>query len=130
MLIQDSNNHSGQHLIHTIDGKSFEVSSTHHQQALVEGVMDPEDYNIIGWTTHRSEYHKNGFDEDMALPANYKEVEIIAFPKTLCLGVQGHPEWMGKESEFVKYISPLFMDLIKREGIFVTNKIVEYHGVG
>lgn len=104
-LVQDME-HPSFHDIETIDGRTMKVTSSHHNQFLVEekltGLKEGVDYDLLGWTKKLSKYHY-GTKEDYKFPDNYREPEIILWHKTKQLSIQPHPEWMEMESPFVKY---------------------------
>lgn len=103
-LIQDMA-HPGQHEFVTNTGNRLSINSLHHQMALVEpsitGLVEGEDFELIGWTERLSKYHLDGRDLNYEFPNDFKEPEVVFFPKTKAWGVQGHPEMLFnyKESE-------------------------------
>lgn len=86
-LIQHQQNPSYMHNIKTYDSKIIEITSTHHQAAYPFD-MRKEAYHILGWTKGISKFHEDGNQEEMNPP---KECEIVHYPETRCLGIQGHP---------------------------------------
>jgi carbamoylphosphate synthase small subunit len=115
-IIQHSR-HPHIHPIITKEGKEIECVSLHHQQILVDekytGLKENKDYELIGWTEKLSPFHLNGEDEDYSFPLDYKEPEIIWFPKTKSFGVQSHPEMMGGSTQFVKYCQKNLLEKLK-----------------
>lgn len=96
ILVQDQQNRSV-HPITLEDGSSIVVTSAHHQ-AVVPWHLPPEDYRVIGWTKGESDYHWGENDGDelvIGVAPEDKEIEIMYWPKTRCLGTQGHPEWQA-----------------------------------
>lgn len=99
-VIQHVNGHIQYHMIETFDDALLSVTSTHHQ------MMNPfnlahENYRLIAWSTPKqSDVYLNGDNEQVAMPV---EPEIVWYPKTKCLCIQGHPEYLFKEDEFVIY---------------------------
>jgi GMP synthase-like glutamine amidotransferase len=94
-LFQHVSNHtiSGLHSIIT-DGGNFEITSTHHQMMNPFNLPD-EDYEMIGYSKiRRSDTYLNGDNEECKLPP--VEPEIVLYPKTKSLCIQGHPEYMEK----------------------------------
>ncbi len=94
-LIQNCNNHAiwNTHNITFNDGEQYEITSTHHQMAYPFNLPE-ENYELIAWSTEkRSEiYEGDKIDKKLII----KEPEIIYYPKTKMLGIQGHPEMMNK----------------------------------
>lgn len=90
-LIQDVRGHGATHLITTDDGQEMAMSSVHHQ------MMWPKDCNhlMVAWT--KESISKQG-DYDgtkigrLKFPLD-REPEVVYFPKTRALAVQGHPEF-------------------------------------
>lgn len=96
-LVQHMHGHTGtRHEVVTINDEMFNVTSSHHQMMLM-----PEshlDYVELAWTKdRRSNFYYNGNDE--VIEGIEKEMEAVLFPKTKCLGVQWHPEWMHKDED-------------------------------
>jgi gamma-glutamyl-gamma-aminobutyrate hydrolase PuuD len=92
-MIQHVDGHNGpEHEIRDVWGNTHTVSSVHHQM-----IIPPSDgtAHLLGWS------------KGIAYKGDFVEPEVMWYPETFSLGVQGHPEW-GPES-FTKY----FMLLIK-----------------
>ncbi len=98
-LIQDVN-HPSRHDVKTIDGFAYGMNSCHHQMCYPYN-LPPDEYEVIAWTEELSNHYQVDKDAvtmdfpDHSLDENglFKEPEMIWYPKTRCLGVQGHPEW-------------------------------------
>jgi len=92
-LVQDVNNHQGSHDVTTIDGKSFRVSSVHHQQMYPWMV----DHELLAWTPkhHSDRYIGDSLDESK----HEVEPEAVFFPKINALAFQWHPEWYASQGE-------------------------------
>lgn len=116
-LVQHQQNPSSYHNIDTFDNKTIVISSSHHQAAYPYNLVST-DYKLLGWTKGISKYHQNGESQEMLLVEG-KEVEMLYFPKTKCLGIQGHPEWMyrkGNEpNETIIYLRDLLDKFMKDE---------------
>ncbi len=108
-LFQHVSHHAieGTHNIVTKDGNYIKVTSTHHQ------MMNPfnlprANYQILAKTPTRiSDVYMNGWDS--TLPAPECEPEVVWYPETRSLAVQGHPEYMQNHEPFPLY----FRELIK-----------------
>jgi gamma-glutamyl-gamma-aminobutyrate hydrolase PuuD len=104
-LIQDCDNHAigGTHTIITEDGRVLDMTSTHHQMMYPW----PTRHELIAWSPKRSAryiYGEEGFD----LSFMDKEPEIVYFPSTKALGVQGHPEYFNNPNHpTVAYVRKL-----------------------
>jgi putative glutamine amidotransferase len=96
-LIQDMN-HPGYHEFVANTGERMYINSLHHQMALVDPsvtkLVDGEDYELIAWTERLSKYHLDGHDLNYGFPGDFKEPEVLFFPKIKAWGVQGHPEML------------------------------------
>lgn len=97
-LIQHVNGHGGgYHAVKTSTGDVHKTSTCHHQ------MMNPWQVNheLLAWSAPAlsGEYvveHEELIDME-------KEPEVVFFPDIKALAIQGHPEWMPENSEFVQY---------------------------
>ncbi len=95
-LVQDQANPYYLHEIETIDGKKITITSTHHQ-AQFPYDMNEDDYTLIAWTNDISEYHLDGNNKEIT-DKFFREAEIVYYPKTDALAIQGHPEMIYAEN--------------------------------
>ena len=111
-LVQDVNGHFGHHPIYckeVVPGLGdvvVEASSIHHQMMIPDGV----DHQLIAFPEGKRSNHYRGQDgEDIAecLNPEWREPEIVWFPKTKALCIQGHPEYMGDKTPFVQLVTKL-----------------------
>lgn len=101
-LVQHVENHGGHHAITTDHGLSIITNSIHHQM-MWPFEMDKKDYQLLAWTSdNRSSVYV--FDDDDVRTEVKTEPEIIWFPKTKALAIQGHPEFMDPETPFVQHV--------------------------
>jgi gamma-glutamyl-gamma-aminobutyrate hydrolase PuuD len=106
-LIQHCDNHTYNHSIITRDNRVLEMTSTHHQ------MMYPWDtkHELIAWAPRRSPQYV--FDGDIKHDLMEREPEIVFFPETRALAVQGHPEYFSnKNHATVAYIRSIVKDLL------------------
>lgn len=113
-LVQDCTNHGHTHSIVTNDGRVLDMTSTHHQMMYPFNIK----HELIAWAPRRSHkyvYAGLDFREDLL----EREPEIVYFPETNALGVQGHPEYFrDKNHPTVMYVRTLVKDrLLKRKFI-------------
>lgn len=105
--------HPSRHETIMFDGKRLESTSTHHNQFIIDpkvtGLKEKEDFELLGWAENLSPFHLNGEDKDYNFPKDYKEPEIVFYPKSNALSIQMHPEFFDLEHETVKYLQKLFM---------------------
>lgn len=106
-LIQHVTGHGSDHLISANNGFETMMTSSHHQM-LFPYYMPEEKYEIIAHSTYfRSNTYLNGENEEIKLPSNFLEPEIVYYKNTNALAIQGHPEWMDLNSKTVKYVKDL-----------------------
>lgn len=84
-LVQHVNKHTQDHWVEDYKGRSYKVTSSHHQMMLPGETK----HKMIASTKRATLY----LDEnDESIPVN-EDAEIVWFEKTKCLSIQGHPEW-------------------------------------
>lgn len=112
-LIQHVNHHAGaNHLIRDKDGMRILTNSVHHQ------MMNPfkVDHELIAWCpTNLSTVYVGDAGKDALSPeerVEFREPEIVWFPKIKALGVQGHPEFSSARPPFQKYVNDLVQKYI------------------
>ena len=97
-LYQHVENHeSGYHDI-TYQGTTIKSNSCHHQ------MVKRFDGEVLASTPCLS---PTKYTADGEVKTNDPEPEIIHIPKLKAIGVQGHPEWMPKDSDFVQLVIKL-----------------------
>jgi len=84
---------------HLIEGEGFKVSSNscHHQM-----MRPPKGAELLAWSAVRSPKKVSG---EGVVESLEREAEIAYFPNLKALAVQGHPEWMPENHEFVKLVN-------------------------
>lgn len=90
-LIQDVRGHGATHSIVTDDGQEMLMSSVHHQMMWPFKIK----HELVAWTKEsisaEALYDKAKLGKiQFPLP---KEPEVVYFPKTKALAIQGHPEF-------------------------------------
>ncbi len=100
-LVQHVDGHHNDHKIVTSDGRTMTTSSIHHQMMLI----NKTEHELIAWSAEKQSMHYLG-EADAPLDMTI-EPEIVYFPKIKGLAIQGHPEFMDRGSEFVKYCNEL-----------------------
>lgn len=115
-LVQHVTNHAivGTHKIHLVnEDVDIDITSTHHQM-MWPFCLDKEDYSILAKSTvDLSTTYLNGDDNERRLPSNFVEPEIVYYKRTNCLCIQGHPEYMPKDSSAVRYINVLIREYLE-----------------
>lgn len=114
-LIQHVEGHGigGKHEIDIIYpfNTKVEITSTHHQM-LYPFNLPKENYIMCAYSTYnRSGIYLNGNNENIDLPNDFVESEIVFYPKSNSLAIQGHPESgvMSEEEKifFLEYIQKI-----------------------
>jgi gamma-glutamyl-gamma-aminobutyrate hydrolase PuuD len=109
-LIQHVDGHAGgTHLIRTFDGKLLATNSIHHQMMNLVGT----EHKLLGWAEHRqSNRYIVEDNEHIELDI---EPELVWFPKTKTLAIQGHPEYLYPSHELVEYCTGLIKRILNGE---------------
>jgi gamma-glutamyl-gamma-aminobutyrate hydrolase PuuD len=96
-IIQHVTRHAG--YVHAIEDSSsattFLIPSTHHQMVWP---FDVEHKMIATAFPKRSSTYLDGSNNEIELPDYFVESEIVFYPKTKSLGIQGHPEMSYSET--------------------------------
>jgi len=99
-LVQHVNGHGDTHWLVMKNGKELPTSSVHHQM-MYPFDMEANKYEILGWSKEKISnvyvLHDGDIRRDISL-----EPEVIYFPETRSLGIQGHPEFMAKNAPLVQ----------------------------
>ena len=100
ILIQDVTGHVTDHQITDMWGDTYFTSSLHHQ------IMFPWDieHELIAWSTVPRSKHYKGLSDEELIKGRILEPEIVWFPTTKCLAVQGHPEYEESESQLNQHV--------------------------
>ena len=99
-LVQHVNGHNmqGLHKITFTDGTQMFCNSAHHQMMNLEG----SDATLLAWSSKSLSDIYEGETPKHKIKID-KEPEVVYFPSFKGFGVQGHPEWMKVETEFVQF---------------------------
>ena len=111
-LIQDTDNHAGRyHSVVTQDKQIFMVNSIHHQ--MMAGLENVE-HELLAWSpVNLSRKYIWKDDLNYVVPADFKEPEMVYFPKIKAYAIQWHPEGMQYDCAATEYI---FKEYYAREG--------------
>jgi len=111
-LIQHVDNHGRSHDINTSKGKTMVTSSCHHQMMFPYNTQ----HELLAWSTEPySSIYEDENDLSIAGMKSLLEPEVVFFPQTRGLAIQGHPEWMDERSEFIKYCNALVREYLMVE---------------
>lgn len=120
-LIQDVTNHKREHYIRCFDLFKPLIASSDHHQMMWPWVSDNLFYLLAYSEGISSSHYLNGNDQNAfneILSGGFlsiKEPEIIYWPETKSLCIQGHPEWKNIANDYVNYCRILIDLLIKNE---------------
>ena len=105
-LVQDITGHAigRMHEVLTTNGQVLQCTSTHHQMAYPYNLPE-EAYEILAQAAPKLSRYYEG--SGIHWHDSCQEVEVIYFPETNSLGIQGHPEMMDVNSPFVNYVNSL-----------------------
>jgi gamma-glutamyl-gamma-aminobutyrate hydrolase PuuD len=108
-LIQDVTHHCTTHEMIGYEGDVWQTKSIHHQMVYPWDMIEDE-YDILYYSKPKRSNHYLGDKIDTNKVKN--EPEVIWFPKTKSLGIQGHPEMMDTNHETVIMLNKLITKLI------------------
>lgn len=86
--------HHGDHEIETYDGKTMHTSSCHHQALNLEKVK----HELLAWDKDRV---TTAFTDTEVRKVIIPEVVLLNDTNTFA--IQGHPEWMHRNDQFIKW---------------------------
>jgi GMP synthase-like glutamine amidotransferase len=140
-LIQHCGHHYGNHKIKTFDGKEFNTNSFHLQICWPYNIKEKGAFQILAYSkpsffvNKRIEYiseHNLNFvipeTFQQLAEVDFVEPELIWFPETNSLGIQGHPEISGCDPNYINYINSFLLTKIiqhKNESTKNRNRSVE-----
>lgn len=147
-IIQHVSHHQGgtHPIIIAETGEKVTTNTIHHQMCFPYN-LDKDDYRVLAFCTKEhfphmqpSNYTYLVAGEELFLYDKFYEVnrkvkyithfcepEMIVYPKTLSLGVQGHPEMFYNYSvyeSYLKYINQILLQMVYIQRNKTTNKIV------
>jgi len=104
-------------------GKTYDLAIPgDHHQMMYPFNLDTEDYRIVGYNKKPfSLDYMNGDDEFIKVPKDFREPEIVIFPKINALAIQGHPEWDAYNTHSNQKLRELLLTFM-RITKFKTNK--------
>ncbi len=100
-LIQHVEGHTQDHTIEIPGWGEYFIPSTHHQM-MYPYTLPKDDYELKAWSSKfLSDTYLNGKDEEVKLPSDFYEPEIVEYFRTKSLCIQGHPEFGNNEIKTV-----------------------------
>jgi gamma-glutamyl-gamma-aminobutyrate hydrolase PuuD len=102
-LLQHVPEHGVPHTAFLSNGKVITVASTHHQM-MNPYVLSRDEYKLIGVSKKRIDSYMDGDNEVVPLEEDFLEPEIVYYPKTNALAIQGHPERQLHNSDHKDYV--------------------------
>ncbi len=113
-LVQHVTGHaSGNHYVTTTDGEILLTTSCHHQMMYPWDI----DYELLAWSSDSKSTMYLGEDNKPLKADGFCEPEVVYFPRVRGLAIQGHPEWMGANDEFVHYCNDLVCKYLLEEKV-------------
>lgn len=93
-LIQHVEGHkNNKQVLETIEGMYYTIDSDHHQM-MNPFNLNKDKYELIAWSKKfQSNKYLNGKNENIILPKNFLEAEIVYYKYSNSLCIQAHPEW-------------------------------------
>jgi putative glutamine amidotransferase len=92
-LIQHVEGHGRDHSMVVNNSLKYQITSSHHQM-LYPFDLNEKDYELIAYSEYfQSKTYLNGNNEEIELPNNFLEPEIVYYKNINALCIQGHPEW-------------------------------------
>lgn len=117
-LVQHVTGHGLYHthpIYNTETGTCYEITSTHHQMQYPYN-MDSNNYTVLYTSANRLSKDYEGSLIDSHEIKLRGEPEIVLYHKEncpKCLAIQGHPEYMRKDSPTVKMLNNLINSILK-----------------
>jgi GMP synthase-like glutamine amidotransferase len=109
-LIQHVEGHGRDHSMVMKGGLKYNITSSHHQM-LYPFNLDKKNYDLIAYSEYfQSKTYLNGNNDEIELPKDFLEPEIVYYKNTNALCIQGHPEWSHCE----KRTSTMCLNLIDK----------------
>lgn len=105
-LFQHVTGHQGSHPIETEDGRVYQSSSAHHQMLNLQSLPE-QAYELLAWSKVNLSKKYEDDTGEVAVPAGFKEPEVVYFPNIKGLAIQGHPEWHTIQDPFNQYVFEL-----------------------
>lgn len=107
-LVQHVAGHFGTHPVVTKTGEEYMTSSVHHQMMYPFGVK----HQMVAWSKAPLSYGEYWMNPEKKLGELPVEPEIVYFPQTKALAIQGHPEFMNSTEPFVQYCQQLVQEYL------------------
>lgn len=122
-LIQHVSGHGGKdHEVYIHTGESIEMNTCHHQ--MMFPWTSQKDFRILGACSPKRSTTYLGADNadvfkswglpDVFVRTTFVEPEVVWWPESRALCVQGHPEWMPVNSPMVQYVNECIDEFIVR----------------
>ena len=123
-LIQHVDGHDKDHNIFIENYGTYKMTSSHHQM-MNPFKMTKDGYELIAYSEYfQSKTYLNGDSEIIKRTKEFLEPEIIYYPYTKALCIQGHPEWRHCDSN----TSNICLNLIQK--YLLNNNIEKLKPIG
>lgn len=112
-LIQHVEGHNQSHNIITTRGERYAMTSDHHQMMFPFNVSN---HTIIAWSEYfKSSTYLDGNNEEIDLPREFVEPEIVFYNSQNALCIQGHPEYSSCPTKTSDYCKELVRKLVDKK---------------
>lgn len=113
-LVQHCENHGMRHTHGITNGNLvYEITSTHHQMQYPFNLKNDE-YKILFYAhpSRSYDYYGQGISSSVVRDTEPEVVKYTVKDKPVCLAIQGHPEYMRKESPVVIMLNNLINETL------------------
>ena len=122
-IIQDIDNHtSGNHPVFIKENSFISKTTSCHHQMMFPYNLHKSNYIVLASSLSNQSSHYTWQDdktlswEGKAITEGFNEPELVYYPKSNSLGVQGHPEWMDSNSSYCTYIAKCIDRMLEVNG--------------
>lgn len=127
-LIQHVEGHGRDHTIMINNYSRLSMTSTHHQM-MYPFDMVKNRYELIGYSEYfQSNVYLNGKNEQIEKTSDFLEAEIVYYPRSRALCIQGHPEYNHCDSKTKKVCMELIEKyLLSEKKVENNNQLDDYY---
>jgi len=128
-LFQDVDGHYGDHNLWDVHEMKMihGVSSVHHQMCKkTEGMSKPDLLAVASSISKKRWNDANSYQEGKDI----NEIEAFFIPETICLGIQGHPEYHGYQNFALWALKQVQKCILTNENVSWEGSILRHHNKG
>lgn len=118
-LIQHVDGHTSDHDIDIpMLGTIVKATSTHHQM-MYPYELSKKQYELLAWSRYfKATTYLNGRNEEVKLPKDFLEPEIVYYRNINSLAIQGHPEMGHAIAEFKNACRDIINNIYEKQRTF------------